>query len=235
MSKIIDKGVRINKYLAEVGISTRRGADTLIEKGLININGTKAKLGSIVYKGDKVTVDKAFNQKSYSYYAYYKPRGISTDKQKGSDSIVEYKKFKKGVFPLGRLDKESEGLIIMTDDGRITDRMLNPKYEHEKEYVIKLDTPIKDEALDAFDHGIKLEDGMTKPAETSRINGNTFAIIIKEGKNRQIRRMCQAFDLHVRDLKRVRVMNIELGKLKINEFRIIEGKELEKFLKLLKL
>lgn len=228
--------VRINKYIAERGITTRKGADEMIKAGLVVINGQKAKLGDIVQKNDTVVVKQL--EKSYLYYSYNKPVGIVTSTpQKGEISIEKYAKLPKGVFPIGRLDKDSEGLILLTNDGRITDRLLNPKYDHEKEYEVSVDKSLSDRFIKSMSSGvvIKLEQGpyKTKPAKARRIDSNIFSIIIKEGKKRQIRRMCEALGYKVTKLKRIRILGIKLGNLKPNKFSKIDGRDVRKLLDLL--
>jgi len=225
--------MRINKYLAEKGYSTRRGADALIQAGQVNINGRLAVLGDQVTEADKVEVaTSALSSLSskFVYYAYNKPVGVVTHSpQKGETDIVQATKLA-GVFPLGRLDKESHGLILLTNDGRVTERLLSPSSEHEKEYVVKVDKPLRQNTLTRLTKGIKLEDGyITKPAEVEGLGAHALKIIITEGKRHQIRRMLAALGYVVTDLKRARIMNIELGELKVSEWRELsvgEKKEL---------
>jgi 23S rRNA pseudouridine2604 synthase len=228
------EGTRINKYLAEKGISTRKAADKLIMAGKVIINGRKAVLGDKVEETDKVEISKKIKN-DFLYYAYYKPRGVITHSpQKGEKDILTSSGLK-GVFPIGRLDKDSEGLIILTNDGRITDRLLNPKYDHEKEYVVKTREPIKPFHLKVMEKGMDLEGIKTKPAKTKFINEFTFSIIIREGQKHQIRRMCDALSLSIDSLKRIRIMNIKTDKLKNNQYRELKGEELDKLLKSLSL
>ncbi len=225
-----EKGIRINKYLASQGVSTRREADKLILAGKILINGRKAVVGDKVKEGDKVEITKKIKN-DYIYYAYNKPRGVITHSpQKGEKDIIASVGLK-GVFPVGRLDKDSEGLIILTNDGRITDRLLNPKYDHEKEYIVKTRVPVKEFQLKAMEKGMELEGMITAPCKTKYIDEKVFSIVISEGQKHQIRRMCDALTLPIDTLKRVRVMNIKLGKLDSNKFKKIEGEELKDFLK----
>jgi 23S rRNA pseudouridine2604 synthase len=226
--------IRINKYLATQGVSTRRNADKLILAGKVMINGRKAILGDKVRAGDKVEISKKINN-DFVYYAYYKPRGVITHSpQKGEKDILSSITLK-GVYPIGRLDKDSEGLIILTNDGRITDRLLNPKYDHDKEYIVKTRTPVKESQLKIMERGMDLEGIQTKPCKTTFINDNSFSITISEGQKHQIRRMCDALTIPIESLKRVRIMNIRLGQLKSNMYRKIEGDELKEFLKSLSL
>jgi 23S rRNA pseudouridine2604 synthase len=231
-----DKGVRINKYLADMGISTRRGADSLINSGKILINGKPAKLGDRVEETDKVSVKAGKEYERLVYYAYNKPVGVVTvGKQPGEKEIKDVAKFPSTVFPIGRLDKDSNGLLIMTNDGRITKKLLDPKYDHEKEYLVELNKRVEHLFMVRLRDGVRLGSGknieMTKKAKVRKVGERSFEIVLKEGKNRQIRRMCKAFGYEVNKLTRVRVMNIKLGNLKTNNFRQIKGKELEDFLK----
>ncbi len=228
--------IRINKYLAEKNYSTRVGADLLISKGLIKINNYTARLGDKVNQDDIVTVDKQVTEKKYSYFAYNKPTGITTNKDNASKHILNSTKFPTKVFPVGRLDKDSHGLIIMTDDGRMTDRLLSPKYVHEKEYVVKTNLPFSDGFLEVLQDGVKIGGYKTQKCKAWRKgeSKNTFHIILTEGKKRQIRRMCEALHHKVIDLRRVRIMNIEIGKINHGEYREIKGEELKEFLHLLK-
>jgi len=209
--------MRINKYLALKQIATRRGADELVEKKKVFINGKLAVLGSKVSKTDKVEV-KGAEKKAYKYFAYNKPIGTETD------SPTE------GLFPVGRLDKASHGLLILTNDGRITDGLLNPKFDHEKEYVVKTKQKLRSNFKEKMEAGVQIEDYKTKPCKVTIVNDNTFRVTLTEGKKHQIRRMCVALFQEVQDLKRVRVMNIELGKLAPKALREIKGEELTTFL-----
>ncbi len=211
--------MRINKYLALKQISTRRGADELIKNKKVFINGKLAVLGSQVKETDKVEV-KGQKQETFQYFIYNKPIGIETDSPK------------EGFFPLGRLDKNSHGLLIVTNDGRITDRLLNPKYVHEKEYVVKTSNPLRASFKQKMEAGVNIEGYITKKCKVTILNKNTFRIILTEGKKHQIRRMCSALFQEVMDLKRTRIMNIELGKLKQGTLKELTGEELSTFLKL---
>ncbi len=223
--------MRINKYLAHKGIATRTGVDDLILHSKVLINGKLAKLGDKVMETDKVEVRGTHTKKKNIYFAYNKPKGIvSTNPQGDEKGIMENIKIEPKVFPIGRLDKESHGLLILTNDGRITDRLLNPIYEHEKEYVVEVDRRFTPGFLKNMQEGVLLTDGRTKPAVVKKIDDTTFTLILKEGRNRQIRRMTEKLGYTVRDLQRTRVQNIELGKLPLNAHREIIGEELEKFL-----
>lgn len=230
--------IRINKYLAFNNYSTRKGADELIKKGYVSINGRKAVLGDQVYKNDEVVVSNKAPKKDYVYYAYNKPVGISTNPDINTKDILKVTKFKEKVFPVGRLDKDSHGLILMTNDGRVTDRLLSPTYVHEKEYVVKVEPNFTDKFIELMSNGVHFDKFISKKCKVWRHSNkskDTFNIILTEGKKRQIRRMCEALHHKVIDLKRIRVMNIELDKIKDGEYREINGKELETLLVSLKL
>lgn len=233
--------MRINKYLAWKKISTRRGADQLIIDKMVSINGKLAVLGSKVNEGDKVVLKAEKDPskiKKYVYYAYNKPVDTITHSPQGAEEDIKMKiaklKIAQDVFPIGRLDKNSHGLIILTNDGRITDPLLNPKYAHEKEYVVKTSNKLRTSFKEKMEKGVKIEteDGyyLTKPCKVKVLSDNSFRIILTEGKKHQIRRMCSALFQEIEDLKRERFMNIKLGTLKSNGVREITGKELSTFL-----
>jgi 23S rRNA pseudouridine2604 synthase len=225
----ISSVMRINKYLALHKYASRREADKLIEAGRVLINGTPAVLGSDV--ADTDTVEVTGEQKVYRYFAYNKPRGIITHSPQGAEQSIEDIVPIPNVFPLGRLDKDSYGLIILTDDGRITDALLNPINEHEKEYeVTTLDDLPKGFKRDT-ERGVNIGDHTTKPCHVTVLGKRAFSITITEGKKHQIRRMCGAFGASAIELKRVRILNIALGKLKEGAYRPIQNEELEVFLK----
>ncbi|MFZ2149976.1 MAG: pseudouridine synthase [Minisyncoccia bacterium] len=209
--------MRINKYLAWKKISTRRGADELVESKKVFINKKLAVLGSKVEQKDIVEV-KGAPKKTYEYLAYNKPIGVETDSPKA------------GLFPIGRLDKASHGLLILTNDGRITDRLLNPKYFHEKEYVVRTSNKLRSNFKQKMEAGVNIEGYLTQKCQVKILSPFTFKVILTEGKKHQIRRMCSALFQEVADLKRERIMNIKLGTLKPKGMREIKGKELADFL-----
>jgi 23S rRNA pseudouridine2604 synthase len=231
-----DYPMRINKYLAMKNICSRREADELIKLGKVLINKKRAVLGDKVLESDKVEIVDNF-QRELFYYAYNKPIGIVTHSPQGKEkSIKDVAKIPQKVFPIGRLDKDSWGLIILTNDGRITDKILNPEKDHEKEYAVRVDKIMSESFLNKMARGVKLDDGYkTKECKVQKINDAMFSIILTEGKKRQIRRMCTALGYAVADLKRVRIMNIHIKSLKPGEFREIKERELESFLSELKL
>lgn len=209
--------MRINKYLALKKIATRRGADELIKNKKIFINGKLAVLGSQVNENDKVEV-KGAKKVEYKYFAYNKPIGIETNSPR------------EDLFPLGRLDKNSHGLLILTNDGRITDQLLNPKYFHEKEYVVRTSNKLRSNFKQKMEAGVDIEGYQTKPCKIKILSPFTFKIILTEGKKHQIRRMCSNLFQEVADLKRERIMNIKLGTLKEGTTREIKDEELSIFL-----
>jgi len=231
--------MRINKYLAHTGVASRRESDELIAKGQISINGKLAEMGQSVQEGDAVTV--VGKTKDKSYLAYYKGRGIITHSPALGEIDIATKLAKDygitHVSPVGRLDKDSEGLIILSNDGRITGPLLDPKASHEKDYDVTFDKAVSGMFLRAMANGVEIERYRTKPAKIEQHprNDKRFTLIITEGKKHQIRRMCAALGYQVQALKRVRVANIALGKLKPNQYRKIEGQELSAFLQELNL
>lgn len=236
--------IRINKYLALNNYSTRVGGDDLIKKGLVFINGKRAILGDKVREGDKVTVTVKGSKKEYIYYAYNKNVNISTNPEPNSNDIIKVTKFPVRVFPVGRLDKDSHGLIIMTNDGRITDRLLSPKFVHDKEYIVKVEPNFSDKFIQLMGNGVHFDKFLSQKCKVWRVasakatasqSKNTFHIILTEGKKHQIRRMCEALHHKVIDLKRIRIMNVELGRLNEGEYREIKDEELDTFLKSLQL
>lgn len=224
--------MRINKYLSAQGVCSRREADRLLEAGRITVDGVTAMCGQQVDDNSVICIDgsRISDEKPQDVLmAFNKPRGIvctTTDNQ-GKNNIVDYIGYDKRIYPVGRLDKDSDGLILLTNNGEITDKILRSVNGHEKEYVVKVNKKITDTFLKSMAEGVYLKelDVTTKPCSISRINNYTFRIILTQGLNRQIRRMCKESGYKVESLTRVRIMNIELGGLKIGEYRIIEGKE----------
>lgn len=234
MKKEIIFPIRINKYLAYNNFCTRREADEIIKSGRVKVNGKTAVLGYQVLEKDEVAIEKDIRKnKKLAYLAYNKPRGIVTHSpQEGEKSIENIFKFSQKVFPVGRLDRDSHGLIILTNDGRITDRLLNPDHYHEKEYIVKVDRAVSPGFIRNMANDVILDDGYkTRKCEVKKLDDLTFSIVLTEGKKRQIRRMCEELERKALDLKRVRIMNIELGGLKSGEYREIIGAELKTLLK----
>lgn len=220
--------MRINKYLANHNYCTRREADAYIERGKVLINGRKAVLGDKIQETDKVEV--LFAKKNYRYFAYHKPKGVVTHSPEEDQVSVVQSLPMVGVFPLGRLDKESHGLMILTDDGRITDDLLNPNYAHQKEYVVRTNEVLPSFFKKRMEAGVDIEGYTTKPCEIDIVADKKFKIRLTEGKRHQIRRMCAAMGVTIADLLRSRIMSIQLGKLAPGEYRAIAGRELKDFL-----
>lgn len=228
----MDFPIRINKYLAQKGISTRAGADALIREGRVLKNGKKAVLGDHVSKNDVVEVlPGKKGAKKFSYILYYKPRGVVTHSpQKGERSIGDIAGFK-DVFPVGRLDKDSEGLILLTNDGRVTERLLHPRFAHEKTYAVTVREKIPSYVNKVFTGGVR-DAGENLKAKRVTVTGpHTMDIVLTEGKKHQIRRMLAHVRLTVESLIRTRIMDMDIGMLKPGESRILNGETRDKFLK----
>lgn len=226
--------VRINKYLSEAGLCSRREADKLIEAGKILIDGKPALMGSKVSVGQDVTYRgrKVLKEQEMILIAFNKPVGIvctTTDKQ-GTNNIVDYIGYNKRIYPIGRLDKDSEGLILMTNNGEIMDKILRSANGHEKEYVVEVNRPIDDTFIEQMRNGIYLEEleRTTNKCFVQKEGDNRFRIILTQGMNRQIRRMCDNLGFIVTNLKRVRIMNITLGELEVGQYRDISEEEYKK-------
>ena len=207
---------RINKYLSEVGFCSRRAADRLIEEEKVIINGEIAEIGSKVEEGDQVEVEgkkiiKSTKQKNI-YLAFNKPIGIvcTTDRRVEPDNVIDFIKYPKRIFPIGRLDKPSEGLIFLTNDGDIVNKILRARNNHEKEYIVSVNRPINKDFIQSMSNGVEILDTITKNCFVKQMGQKKFKIILTQGLNRQIRRMCESLGYRVRSLKRVRIMNIKL-------------------------
>ena len=215
--------MRINRYFTEHGVISRREADRAIELGRVFINGRRAKLGDRVMPDDEVSLDGLIHQaatKSQVILAYNKPVGIEcTSNPEVSNNIIAAVGYPQRVFHIGRLDKDSEGLILLTNVGDIVNKILKSSNCHEKEYVVTLNGPITDEALQYLCNGVALSDGLTKPCRIVRENRSRIRIILTEGRNRQIRRMIESVGLKVIRLKRIRIMNVHLGLLPVGRWR----------------
>ena len=226
--------MRINKYLAQQGTASRREADALVEQGIVLINGKKALMGQKVERSDTVTLKGSTKEKKY--LAYYKGRGIITHSPaEGEVDIATRLKDDYGITdvnPIGSLDKDSEGLLILTSDGRITGPLLDPEAKHEKEYEVTVDKPVNGYFLKQLETGVNIEGYYTKPARATKAkHAMKFMLVLTEGKKHQIRRMCAALGYQVQTLKRLRIANVELGTLKPNQYRILKDEELKTFLK----
>ncbi len=225
-----ETGTRINKFLADAGVLSRRGADKAVEDGRVKIDGEKAVMGSKVMPGSIVTLDgkEVKKESDLVLIAFNKPVGIvCTTDRRDPDNIIDFINYEKRIYPIGRLDKDSSGLILLTNDGDIVNRILRAGNNHEKEYVVTVNKPITDAFLSAMSKGIEIERGVvTKPCKIYREGENVFRIILTQGLNRQIRRMCEALDYRVRSLVRLRIMNVTLGRLKTGTYRNLTEEEL---------
>ncbi|MFD0590547.1 23S rRNA pseudouridine(2604) synthase RluF [Paenibacillus sp. GCM10027627] len=220
--------MRINKFISETGFCSRREADKLVESGRVTINGLVAELGSQAEHGDDVRVNgkRIGAQKKHVYIALNKPVGItSTTEGHIKGNIVDFVGHAERIFPIGRLDKDSEGLILLTNDGDVVNPILRSEGKHEKEYIVTVDRPVNDAFVRGMSQGVKVLGSLTLPCKVTRVAERTFRIVLTEGRNRQIRRMCEAFGFHVRKLKRVRIMNIHLGELATGKWRNLSEDE----------
>lgn len=222
----------LNKYIAETGICSRRQADVLIEEGRVTINGITARKGNRVEHGDVVKLDgkeiSALGKKRI-YLAFHKPAGVTcTTDRSDPDNIIDFIDFPERIFPIGRLDKMSEGLLLLTNDGDIVNKILRSRNNHEKEYIVEVNKMIIPEFIEKMAGGVPILDTVTKPCFVERLDDYTFRIILTQGLNRQIRRMCTHLGYHVRKLQRVRIMFIELGDLPKKEWRYLTDEEMEK-------
>lgn len=221
---------RLNKYLSEVGYCSRREADKLIAAGRVTVNGVIPEMGTKVTPDDEVMVDgkPIKNRKqSFTYLAFNKPVGIvcTTDTRVEKDNIIDYINYHKRIFPIGRLDKPSEGLILLTDDGDIVNKILRASNNHEKEYIVTVDKPISQTFVERMSQGVPILDTVTKKCHVEKLDSHTFSIVLTQGLNRQIRRMCEYLAYEVQTLKRVRIMNIPLD-VPTGKYRELTSEEL---------
>jgi len=222
------EAVRLNKYISEAGVCSRREADRLIEAGRVTIDGVTAVTGTKVLPGQQVLVDGRPIQKEEEriFLAVHKPRGIvCTAERREKNNLIDFLKYPKKITYLGRLDKDSTGLILMTNDGDINNRMMRARNHHEKEYLVEVNRPVTDEFVRKMGAGVPILDTVTRKCFIEKTGTCTFRIILTQGLNRQIRRMCEYFGYEVKKLHRIRVMNIELGDLKPGEYRHLTPSE----------
>lgn len=220
--------LRINKFLSETGVTSRRGADKWIEDKRITINGEYATLGSQVNDGDEVRVDGKIvkRQTELVYLVLNKPVGItSTTEQHIKGNVVDFVNHPLRIFHIGRLDKDSEGLLLLTNDGDIVNKILRAENHHEKEYIVQVDKPITDDFIKKMSAGVDILDTTTLPCRVEKISRNVFRIILEQGLNRQIRRMCSTLGYNVQRLQRIRIMNIKIGNLKVGKWRDLTDHE----------
>ena len=224
---------RINKFLSEIGYCSRRAADKLIEQGRVKINGEVPEMGTKISADDEVSVNGKVvhraKKKKMVYLAFNKPVGIvcTTDQMREKNNIIDYINYPTRIFPIGRLDKPSEGLIFLTNDGDIVNKILRARNNHEKEYEVTVNKPITKEFIEAMGNGVPILDTVTRKCFVKQTDKNKFKIILTQGLNRQIRRMCEYLEYDIRKLKRVRIMNINLD-IPIGEYRDFTARELNK-------
>ena len=223
--------IRINKYLSEIGFCSRRRADDLIEQGRVKVNGKLAVMGEKISGREEIRVNnkvvKKPEKKKSVYLAFNKPVGIvcTTDTRREKNNIIDFINYPTRIFPIGRLDKPSEGLIFLTNDGDIVNKILRANNQHEKEYVVEVNKPITKEFIKQMGNGVPILETITNKCYVKQTGKKTFKIILTQGLNRQIRRMCEYFDYRVISLKRIRIMNIKLD-LKVGEYRYFTNSEL---------
>ena len=232
-------GTRINKYLSEIGFCSRRKADLLIEQERIKINGIYAVMGQKVTGQEEIRVNnkiiKKLENKKHIYIAFNKPAGIvcTTDTKREKDNIIDYINYPTRIFPIGRLDKPSEGLIFLTNDGDIVNKILRANNQHEKEYDVEVNKPVTKDFIKKMGEGVPVLDKITNKCKIKQTGKKTFKIILTQGLNRQIRRMCEYFDYRVVFLKRIRIMNIKLD-IPVGEYRDFTKSELNQINQLVK-
>lgn len=228
----MENSIRLNKYLSQIGYCSRRAADKLIEAQRILVNNELPVMGQKVSEGDTIYVDGELVQdakREHVYMAFNKPVGVvCTTDQRDPDNIIDFINFPQRIFPIGRLDKLSEGLILLTSDGDIVNKILRSRYNHEKEYIVTVDKLLNDDFLERMSAGVPILDTITKPCRVEMISKFTFRIILTQGLNRQIRRMCEYLGYEVMKLKRVRIMNIDLKKTSLGGYRLLTYEEIYK-------
>ena len=238
MDKLVEKKlIRLNKYLSEIGYCSRRAGDKLIESGRVFINGKVAELGQKICVNDEIKVDDKVlkaKKKNKTYLALNKPIGIvcTTDTRVEKDNIIDFLNYPERIFPIGRLDKPSSGLILLTNDGDIVNKILCSEHNHEKEYLVKVDKPLSQTIIDRMSKGVPILDTITKECKIKKTGSNEFKIILTQGLNRQIRRMCEYFNYKVVSLERIRIMNIKLD-LPVGEYRELTKEEMNSLNKLI--
>ena len=229
--------VRLNRFLSDAGFCSRREADRLIEAGRVTVDGVRAELGTRVRKGQKVRVGSRLIRQNdrMVLIAFNKPRGIvcTTDRIREKNNIIDYIHYPKRIYPVGRLDKDSEGLILLTNDGELGNEILRARNFHEKEYIVTVNRPVTDEFLRGMAGGVPILDTITRKCKVEKLDKRKIRIVLTQGLNRQIRRMCEYFGYRVVKLVRVRIMNIKLGDLPVGKYRDLTHQEWEGLLALL--
>ena len=232
----MDEKIRINKYLSDAGVCSRREADRLTEAGRVTVRGTVVSTGEKIFPDEEICIDgkPIKKQEKKILLLFHKPRGIvcSTKQQRNEMTVTEYLNYPVRIYPVGRLDKESEGLLLLTNQGDLVNRIMKAGNYHEKEYEVTINRPVTNAFLKQMSEGVEILDTVTRPCKVKKTGVYTFRIILTQGMNRQIRRMCEACGYRVRELKRLRIMNIHLGDLPTGKYREITGEELSKLEKL---
>lgn len=224
------EGTRLNKFISEAGVASRRAADRLVEEGRVTINGRVAVVGDKVSDGDRVCVDGKPVEKVRSdvIIAFNKPRGITcTSSPDDPDNVIAYIGYPERIYSIGRLDKDSEGLLLLTNNGELANAIMRSRGEHEKEYVVTVDHDITEKFVRRMSEGVEILGRRTKRCEVERLSDREFRIVLRQGLNRQIRRMCGQLGYTVMTLRRVRIMNIGIGKLPVGKYRDLTGEERE--------
>lgn len=232
--KSADEQIRLNKFLSDAGYCSRREADRLVEQGVVKVNGKTAVMGQKVTINDSIMVKgkNISREEEQILIALNKPVGIecTTDLNK-PDNIVDFINFDKRIYPIGRLDKNSQGLILLTNDGSIVNNILKGSNYHEKEYVVTVDKPVTDDFIKKMSTGVRILDQVTRPCKVAKVKKHVFNIVLTQGLNRQIRRMCGELGYNVQKLKRIRIMNIELGNLPVGQYRKVTDSELKELMR----
>ncbi len=238
-----DSSISLNKFISETGYCSRREADNLIATGRVLLNNKTAKLGNRYSFGDSVEVDgsiittekKSKKKEKLICLAFNKPVGITTTTEENiKGNIISFINYPKRIFPIGRLDKDSEGLIFLTNDGDIVNKILRAGNNHEKEYIVRVNKSIDGFFTQKMASGVRIKEGLTKPCVVKKISSHTFKIILTQGLNRQIRKMCEAFEYKVISLQRVRIMNVHLGKIALGKYRLLSDVEVAELYSLVK-
>ena len=230
----MDEQIRLNKFLSDAGYCSRREADRLVEQGVVKVNGKNAVMGQKVTINDSIMVKgkNISREEEQILIALNKPVGIEcTTDLNNPDNIVDFINFDKRIYPIGRLDKNSQGLILLTNDGSIVNNILKGSNYHEKEYVVTVDKPVTDDFIKKMSTGVRILDQVTRPCKVAKVKKHVFNIVLTQGLNRQIRRMCGELGYNVQKLKRIRIMNIELGNLPVGQYRKVTDSELKELMR----
>ena len=232
--KSVDEQIRLNKFLSDAGYCSRREADRLVEQRVVKVNGKTAVMGQKVTINDSIMVKgkNISREEEQILIALNKPVGIEcTTDLNNPDNIVDFINFDKRIYPIGRLDKNSQGLILLTNDGSIVNNILKGSNYHEKEYVVTVDKPVTDDFIKKMSTGVRIIDQVTRPCKVAKVKKHVFNIVLTQGLNRQIRRMCGELGYNVQKLKRIRIMNIELGNLPVGQYRKVTDSELKELMR----